>query len=129
MRPTILSGIPKGGVIFQTEIFGPVMGLMQVENVDEAIQLVNNGAYGNMACLFTQDGAVARRFRYQAQAGNIGINIGWPRPWHSSPLVAGRTAFLALCMVKAAMQLSSTPKPRWLLNVGRNNGPGSFNEV
>ena len=56
------------------------MGLIHVETVDEAIALINQGHYGNMACLFTNSGPAARKFRYEADAGNIGINVGVAAP-------------------------------------------------
>ncbi len=80
LRPTVLDGVPKDGEIFKTEIFGPVLGLMHVDTIEEAIELVNTGAYGNMASLFTSSGAAARKFRYEAEVGNIGINIGVAAP-------------------------------------------------
>jgi acyl-CoA reductase-like NAD-dependent aldehyde dehydrogenase len=54
--------------------------------VDEAIALVNGGEYGNMACVFTSSGAAARKFRYEAEAGNIGINIGVAAPMAFFPV-------------------------------------------
>jgi malonate-semialdehyde dehydrogenase (acetylating)/methylmalonate-semialdehyde dehydrogenase len=54
--------------------------MMHVRNIDEAIDLVNRSNYGNMACLFTRSGAAARKFRYEARAGNIGINLGVAAP-------------------------------------------------
>jgi malonate-semialdehyde dehydrogenase (acetylating) / methylmalonate-semialdehyde dehydrogenase len=93
IRPTILDNVPHGGEIFQTEIFGPVMGIMHVNDEDEAIDLVNSGRYGNMACLFTNSGAAARKFRNQAQAGNIGINIGVAAPMAFFPFSGWRESF------------------------------------
>ena len=58
--PTILDGVPPQGEIARTEIFGPVLSLMHAATMDEAIALVNERSYGNMACLFTSDGANAR---------------------------------------------------------------------
>ena len=69
------------------------MGLMQVETLDEAIELVNSGSYGNMACLFTQDGAASRKFRHEAQAGNIGINIGVAAPMAFFPFSGWKDSF------------------------------------
>ncbi|MCS7235605.1 MAG: CoA-acylating methylmalonate-semialdehyde dehydrogenase [Armatimonadota bacterium] len=80
VRPTVLEHVPPEGLIARTEIFGPVLGLIHVRDIDEAIQVVNRGQYGNMACLFTRSGAAARKFRYEAQAGNIGINVGVAQP-------------------------------------------------
>jgi malonate-semialdehyde dehydrogenase (acetylating)/methylmalonate-semialdehyde dehydrogenase len=78
--PTILDGVPPRGEIARTEIFGPVLSLMPASSIDEAIALVNERAYGNMACIFTSDGASARRFRHEVHAGNVGINVGVAAP-------------------------------------------------
>ena len=93
VRPTILSDIPRGGEIARTEIFGPVLGLMHVNTVDEAIELVNSGQYGNQASLFTSSGNAARRFRYEADAGNIGINIGVAAPMAFFPFSGWKDSF------------------------------------
>lgn len=93
LRPTILTDVPVGSTIATTEIFGPVMGMMHVSNVDEAIQLINSGRYGNMACVFTSSGPVARRFRYEVQAGNVGINIGVAAPMAFFPFSGWKDSF------------------------------------
>ena len=93
LRPTILDNVPLGGTIATTEIFGPVMGISHVQTVDEAIALVNSGKYGNMACIFTSSGSAARRFRYEAQAGNIGINIGVAAPMAFFPFSGWKESF------------------------------------
>ena len=93
LRPTILDNVPPGGEIARTEIFGPVMGLMHAESLDQALAWVNSGQYGNMASLFTSSGAAARRFRYEAQAGNIGINIGIAAPMAFFPFSGWKESF------------------------------------
>jgi malonate-semialdehyde dehydrogenase (acetylating) / methylmalonate-semialdehyde dehydrogenase len=93
IRPTILDRLLPDGEIARTEIFGPVLGVMHVETVDDAIQLVNGGKYGNMACLFTSSGAAARKFRYEAQVGNIGINIGVAAPMAFFPFSGWKESF------------------------------------
>jgi len=93
LRPTILRDVVPGGIIARTEIFGPVLGLMHADTVDDAIALVNSGEYGNMACLFTSSGAAARKFRYEAQAGNIGINIGVAAPMAFFPFSGWKDSF------------------------------------
>jgi len=80
-------------LIAQTEIFGPVLGMMHVDTIDEAIALVNSGHWGNMACLFTSSGAAARKFRYEAEAGNIGINIGVAAPMAFFPFSGWKDSF------------------------------------
>ncbi|HUH96738.1 MAG TPA: CoA-acylating methylmalonate-semialdehyde dehydrogenase [Anaerolineales bacterium] len=93
VRPTILSGVPPGSEVARTEIFGPVLGLMHVNTVEEAIELVNSGAYGNQASLFTASGSAARKFRYEAEAGNIGINIGVAAPMAFFPFSGWKESF------------------------------------
>lgn len=78
--PTVVDDVPEQGEIARTEIFGPVLGLMHARSIDEAIQIANARSYGNMACIFTQDGSSARRFRYEVSAGNVGINVGVAAP-------------------------------------------------
>ncbi len=93
VRPTILADVPRGSEIAKTEIFGPVLSLMHVNTVDEAIELVNSGQYGNQASLFTSSGSAARKFRYEAQAGNIGINIGVAAPMAFFPFSGWKDSF------------------------------------
>jgi malonate-semialdehyde dehydrogenase (acetylating)/methylmalonate-semialdehyde dehydrogenase len=93
VKPTILADVPRGSEIARTEIFGPVLGLMHVETVDEAIELVNSGQYGNQASLFTSSGSAARKFRYEAEAGNIGINIGVAAPMAFFPFSGWKESF------------------------------------
>ncbi len=93
VRPTILADVPRGSEISRTEIFGPVLSLMHVNTVDEAIELVNSGQYGNQASLFTSSGSAARKFRYEADAGNIGINIGVAAPMAFFPFSGWKESF------------------------------------
>jgi malonate-semialdehyde dehydrogenase (acetylating)/methylmalonate-semialdehyde dehydrogenase len=78
--PTVLDNVSPQGEIARTEIFGPVLSLMHASSIDEAIKMVNARSYGNMACIFTSDGATARQFRYEVNAGNVGINVGVAAP-------------------------------------------------
>ncbi|OGO27562.1 MAG: methylmalonate-semialdehyde dehydrogenase (acylating) [Chloroflexi bacterium RBG_16_54_18] len=93
VAPTILDNLPPAGEIARTEIFGPALGLINVDTIDEAIALVNGGSYGNQASLFTTSGNAARRFRYEADAGNIGINIGVAAPMAFFPFSGWRESF------------------------------------
>jgi malonate-semialdehyde dehydrogenase (acetylating) / methylmalonate-semialdehyde dehydrogenase len=93
VRPTIIANLKPNSEIARTEIFGPVLGLMHVNTVDDALALVNDGQYGNQASLFTSSGAVARRFRYEADAGNIGVNIGVAAPMAFYPFSGWRESF------------------------------------
>lgn len=78
--PTVLDIVAPRGKIARTEIFGPVLGLIAVDTLEEAIGLVNESRYGNMACLFTSSGEAARKFRHEVAVGNVGINVGVAQP-------------------------------------------------
>ena len=93
IRPTLLADSPSQGTLATTEIFGPVLGLLHVEALDQAIALVNQSRWGNMACLFTRSGPAARRFRYDTEAGNIGINIGVAAPMAFFPFSGWKESF------------------------------------
>ena len=93
IQPTIIENLPLDGEILKTEIFGPVMSLIQLDTIDEALKFVNHGAYGNMACIFTSSGANARKFRSLANAGNIGINIGVAAPMAQFPFSGWKESF------------------------------------
>ena len=93
LRPTILEGVKPDSEVARTEVFGPVLSLMHAANIDEAIDLVNASSFGNMACLFTSSGKAARKFRYEAQAGNIGINVGVAAPMAFFPFSGWKDSF------------------------------------
>ena len=93
LGPTVLDDIAAAGEIATSEIFGPVFGLTHVPDIARAIELVNSGAYGNMACLFTSSGAAARRFRTEVDAGNVGINIGVAAPLATFPFCGRKESF------------------------------------
>jgi malonate-semialdehyde dehydrogenase (acetylating) / methylmalonate-semialdehyde dehydrogenase len=93
IRPTILDNVNPMGDLAKTEIFGPVLSLIHVDTLESAIALINNSQYGNMACLFTRSGAAARKFRSEAEAGNIGINIGVAAPMAFFPFSGWKDSF------------------------------------
>ena len=93
IRPTLLDNLNPDGDVARTEIFGPVLGLIHVNTIDEAIAYVNSNSYGNMACLFTSSGASARKFRNEVQAGNVGINIGVAAPMAFFPFSGWKDSF------------------------------------
>lgn len=93
IKPTILENVPLGGEVINTEVFGPVMSLLPMKSIEQAIEFVNSNNYGNMACLFTSSGLNARTFRNQANAGNIGINIGVAAPMAQFPFSGWKDSF------------------------------------
>ena len=93
LRPLGLRLVQPGSEIWKTEIFGPVLSLMHVNSIEEAIALANSHSYGNQASLFTSSGAAARKFRNEVDAGNIGINIGVAAPMAFYPFSGWKDSF------------------------------------
>ncbi len=93
VRPTILVDVPPEGEIARTEIFGPVLGLVHVNTLEEAIALANKARYGNMACIFTNSGSAARKFRNEVDAGDIGVNVGIAAPMAFFPFSGWKESF------------------------------------
>jgi len=93
VKPTILDGVPAESELARTEIFGPVLSLVHARDLDEAMSFLGKNPFGNQASLFTSSGSAARRFRYEAPAGNIGINIGVAAPMAYFPFSGWKDSF------------------------------------
>jgi malonate-semialdehyde dehydrogenase (acetylating)/methylmalonate-semialdehyde dehydrogenase len=78
--PTIFSSVRPNMTIYTTEIFGPVMVIVGVQTLDDAIALINANPFGNGTGIFTQSGAVARKFQNEIDVGQVGINVPIPVP-------------------------------------------------
>ncbi len=78
--PTIIDGVDIGQESACDEIFGPILTVLHVDTLEEAIAIENANPYGNAAVIYTSNGASARHFEHCASAGMIGINIGVPVP-------------------------------------------------
>ena len=78
--PTIITGAQPHMQCYQEEIFGPVFCTMEADTLDEAIALVNANQWGNGTAIFTNNGATARKFMHEIQAGQVGINVPIPVP-------------------------------------------------
>ena len=96
VRPTVLGDVQAGSEIWKAEIFGPVLSMMHVDTIDEAIELANSHTYGNQASLFTSSGSIARKFRYEVSAGNVGINIGVAAPMAFFPFSGWKESFFGV---------------------------------
>ena len=79
--------------LVQEEIFGPVLGLMAVDDFDAALAIMERSRFGNAASIFTASGKWAREFQYRARCGNIGINVGVAAPIASFPFGGMKDSF------------------------------------
>jgi malonate-semialdehyde dehydrogenase (acetylating)/methylmalonate-semialdehyde dehydrogenase len=93
VKPTVLDSVAASSDLAHTEIFGPVLSLVPANDMDEAMTFLEKNPFGNQASLFTSSGAAARRFRYEAPAGNIGINIGVAAPMAYFPFTGWKDSF------------------------------------
>ncbi|MDO5289674.1 MAG: CoA-acylating methylmalonate-semialdehyde dehydrogenase [Pseudomonadota bacterium] len=85
LGPCLFDHVKPGMVIYQEEIFGPVLGIVRVNTLAEAMQLINAHEYGNGTCIFTRDGEAARHFSDHILVGMVGVNVPLPVPvaYHS----------------------------------------------
>jgi malonate-semialdehyde dehydrogenase (acetylating) / methylmalonate-semialdehyde dehydrogenase len=96
VKPTVLDNLPATSELADTEIFGPVLSLIHANDIDEAIEFLARSPFGNQASLFTSSGSAARKFRYEAPAGNIGINIGVAAPMAYFPFSGWKDSFFGV---------------------------------
>jgi len=96
VKPTVLDALPARSELADTEIFGPVLSLVHADSLGDALAFLERSTYGNQASLFTSSGAAARRFRYEAPAGNIGINIGVAAPMAYFPFSGWKDSFFGV---------------------------------
>ncbi|MHA7599356.1 CoA-acylating methylmalonate-semialdehyde dehydrogenase [Alicycliphilus sp. T452] len=85
LGPCLFDHVRPGMKIYQEEIFGPVLGIVRVQTLQEAMQLIDDHEYGNGTCIFTRDGEAARWFTDHIQVGMVGVNVPLPVPvaYHS----------------------------------------------
>jgi malonate-semialdehyde dehydrogenase (acetylating)/methylmalonate-semialdehyde dehydrogenase len=85
LGPCLFDHVKPGMTIYQEEIFGPVLGVVRVQTLQEAMDLIDAHEYGNGTCIFTRDGEAARYFTHHIQVGMVGVNVPLPVPvaYHS----------------------------------------------
>jgi len=92
--PTIITGMNPSMKAYTEEIFGPVLCVVTVDTLDEAIELINSNRYGNGTAIFTNNGATARRFCNEIDVGQIGVNVPIPVPLPMMSFSGSRGSFL-----------------------------------
>ena len=91
--PTLLDDVTPSMPIAREEVFGPVLNIIRVGSLQEAIDLIHENPHGNAASLFTSSGAAAREFKYCVACGNIGINVGIAAPMATFPFAGMKDSF------------------------------------
>ncbi len=91
--PTIFDKVSPNSRIAREEIFGPVLSIIRVKDLNEAIDVVSRSEYGNAASIFTRSGSAAREFTQNVTAGMVGINVGVPAPVAFFPFAGWKNSF------------------------------------
>merc|ERR1712029_1219894 len=92
--PTIISDMNIDMEAYKKEIFGPVLCVIKVDTLDEAIELINKNPYGNGTAIFTNNGATARKFTAKIDVGQVGVNVPIPVPLPMMSFTGSRGSFL-----------------------------------
>ena len=92
LGPTIIEAAPESELA-REEIFGPVLTLVHARDLDHALEILNSSTKGNAASIFTTSGGAMRKFRYEAQAGMLGVNIGVAAPMSFFPFTGWKDSF------------------------------------
>jgi len=93
LGPTIFDRVTPEMTIAREEIFGPVLSVIRVKTLDEAIQLVNRSPFGNATSIFTGDGKSAREYSSRIEVGMVGINVGVAAPMAFFPFAGWKSSF------------------------------------
>ena len=96
IKPTVIADVDSASDLAKTEVFGPVLSLQHADSLDEALEILSRTPYGNAGSIFTSSGASARKFRYEAPVGNVGVNIGVAAPMAYFPFSGWRDSFLGV---------------------------------
>ncbi|MGB8269505.1 MAG: CoA-acylating methylmalonate-semialdehyde dehydrogenase, partial [Priestia megaterium] len=91
--PTIFDHVTQEMKIWQDEIFAPVLSIVRVKSLEEAIEVANNSRFANGACIYTDSGASVREFRENIESGMLGVNVGVPAPMAFFPFSGWKDSF------------------------------------
>ncbi|SDS18107.1 CoA-acylating methylmalonate-semialdehyde dehydrogenase [Opitutus sp. GAS368] len=118
---TIVEDVRTEMKLAQEEVFGPVLNVLHMSDLDQAIALANQSSFGNGAAIFTRSGAAAREFKHRVSAGMIGINVGVPAPMSMFPFSGWNESFFGDLHMqgRAGVMFYTQPKvttSRWFID-------------
>jgi malonate-semialdehyde dehydrogenase (acetylating) / methylmalonate-semialdehyde dehydrogenase len=91
--PTLVDHVRPDMAIFREEVFGPVLSVLRVPTLDDAVDAVNASPFGNSASIYTRSGGAVREFRLRIEAGMLGVNLGVPAPMPFFPFSGWKGSF------------------------------------
>jgi malonate-semialdehyde dehydrogenase (acetylating)/methylmalonate-semialdehyde dehydrogenase len=124
--PTVIDRLPSDDECLRDEIFGPVLSIVRVDTLDQALAIENASPFGNAASIYTRDGATAAYFEERASSGMVGVNIGVPVPrdpfsfggWNQSHFgtgdITGRDGVAFWTRLKKITRKWSAPSTNWM---------------
>lgn len=118
---TILTGVKPGHRVYDEEVFAPVLAVVNVETMDEAIELINNNPYGNGVSLFTSSGASAQYFNKKIDVGQVGINVPIPVPLPMFSFTGSRGSFLGDLNFYGKAGVTFLTKPKTITSAWRQS--------
>lgn len=126
LGPCLFDQVTENMSIYQQEIFGPVLVMMHVESLDQALALINRHQYGNGTAIFTRDGYCARRFTNQVHVGMVGVNIPIPVPIANHPFGGWKRSFFGDCGMHGEESIRfytklKTITSKWILDENNHN--------
>jgi malonate-semialdehyde dehydrogenase (acetylating)/methylmalonate-semialdehyde dehydrogenase len=124
--PSVMDRVDPGMSVAREEIFGPVLSVIRVGDLEEALAVGRNCPYGNGASIFTRSGWAAREFKHRFNAGMIGINVGVPAPMAWFPFTGWNQSFFGDLHIQGVegMQFYTRQKmtmTRWLESAVRSD--------
>ena len=123
---SLLDDVTPGMRVYDDEIFGPVLGVLRVTTLDEAVSVVNATPYGNGVALFTSDGGAARHFQRAVQVGMVGINVPIPVPIASHSFGGWKSSIFGASPIYGPEGLRFYTRPKVVTSRWPTGGPRSI---
>merc|ERR1712060_348693 len=123
--PTIITNMKNNMTAYVNEIFGPVLCVVNVDTLDDAIELINKNPYGNGTAIFTTNGATARKFTQEIDVGQIGVNVPIPVPLPMMSFTGSRGSFLGATNFYGKQGLNFYTQVKTVTSMWREGDAGS----
>lgn len=128
LGPTIFDKAQPEMSIVREEIFGPVLSVVRVKTIEDALELGKNCPYGNGAVIYTNDGRAARQFKRYFNAGMIGINVGVPAPMAWFPFTGWNASFFGDLHIQGKEGIAFYTQQKMTMTRWFDNRPTKFQD-
>jgi len=118
--PTVVTGVTSDMDIYKEEVFGPVLCVMEADDLDHAIDITNKNEYGNGCAIFTNNGPAARKFQYEIEVGQVGINVPIPVPLPFFSFTGWKGSMLGDCNFYGKMGMQFYTKTKTITSMWKS---------